>query len=410
MLRYLYHIILLTFALFLFPACSQDGPAEMEEDTGLEFRMLLRVPTSVAEDPETRAADLSYDGDGENEGLDYLMTRNDIRILFFQENKFKEEAHVTSFSRVGGSTTFHEYMLTGRLQNLKKPGDGNYGVVVLANMDGQIDVNTSALPALVPENDGSYTPQIPLDTPEQTLYDGLTFDYAPSQVFKFAKDNWEQAEVGATENDARIPMWGKVTKALTTGEILEIDMMRAMAKVRVELHPSLTANYKISGITLHGYSDKGMMVPDNASAQTETTNYSPSLPSPASTLNIPAAAQHATTLGYFYETQSGSSPTGKWYAYLPETKNTGADAGKCYMDVTIRHSQDGLLTGEYKYRLEFGDYSPLNEGGTDYQGTLFDVKRNHYYQYVIVGVDDHNAHLKYQVCDWSKYSTEIIFN
>lgn len=390
---------MLALGVLLLQACSADSIEQPAESEGMEFNMVLRIPLGTT--AQTRADyNTEYtDGqgnpaDGENEGLDYTLVENDLRIMLYSttDGSFVEEVVPSGVQRQTDRETFVDYYLRGRLAKILANDTKQYRVVVLANLKGQLSA-------------GSYS--IYRGT-ESSLYADMSFNYEGANVaHSFTQNNWEAAEPGSTAPlSGRVPMWGKTTVRMNSADPVRITMLRSLAKVRVKLSDQLKSQgYTITGIELHNPSNKGYVAPKGAATATKTSDCT-ALTAP---VNIPSSATYLAAPQYFYEGKYANA--GNWYTYLPETKNTSVtDEHHPYMNVQFTRTLAGGEIKPFHYRLEFGDYEPVSQGGTDYRGTLFDIQRNHYYQYVIVGLDDHDAKLKYEVCDWNRYSTEIFFN
>jgi len=85
---------------------------------------------------------------------------------------------------------------------------------------------------------------------------------------------------------------------------------------------------------------------------------------------------------------------GGFYVYLPEYQNVGEGASPAQMTVTI---------DDKTYPLEFKMY---DEENTPY----FNLVRNHYYQYIITGVQDEvevEGRLIYDVVDATSKTIEV---
>lgn len=376
----------LALGVLLLQACSADS-IEPAEGEGMEFLIVMRVPLGSKVSHTRADYNTDYtDGqgtpiDGEDEGLDYTILENDLRLLFFNASNgtFVEEANIAEVTRHESQSDFVNYHIRGHLTKILAGDHNIYRAVALANLRGQLPLFGN------PNFRGS----------EMLLYETLAFDFKGDDVaYEFTQNNWSGNEAG------RVPMWGKATAQLSAGQPVNITMLRALSKVRVELSPAVkTLGYRITGIELKNANDRGFIAPYGAVSATQTstcTNLSISV-------NIPSSAAALTESQRFM-------PIGeKWYTYLPETKNRGvAEEQRPYMLVKMDRTVPGSHV-EYKdlqFELEFGDYEPVET----YAGTRFDVQRNHYYQYVITGLDLADAKLKYEVCDWNRYSTEIFFN
>ncbi len=196
-----------------------------------------------------------------------------------------------------------------------------------------------------------------------------------------------------------IPMWGE--KKMTTlnfskGEVTElaepIYLLRAMSKVEVLVAEGVGT---LENVTVSNYNPTGYVLPkfpetlqdyDGTEDLDQETVFNPYLVS--------------ETLGTNLEFLSDDS-NGGFYAYLPECQNVDAAGNKlaaaAHMTVTI----DGK-----EYPLEFKIYE---------NDTPFNLVRNHYYQYTIVGIPDpevqDDVKLVYKVIDYyNDYKIGIEFN
>lgn len=170
-----------------------------------------------------------------------------------------------------------------------------------------------------------------------------------------------------------IPMWGvqQCTLTLAEGELTRvpqtIDMLRAMAKVEVKLAEDFQAT--LTGVSIDKHNAAGYVVPAGYNTVTNT-----------GALFQQSVFRPLAGLG------TGSLPftgnNGTYHIYLPEYQNVGEGATPAVMTVTI----DGK-----DYELHFKDYANDNP---------FDIVRNHYYQYTIMGVvtqEDAEVTLNYDV-------------
>lgn len=174
-----------------------------------------------------------------------------------------------------------------------------------------------------------------------------------------------------------IPMWGvqQCTLTLAEGELTRvpetIDMLRAMAKVEVKLDENFNAT--LEGVSIDKHNAAGYVVPEGYN---NVTNTGALFQQPV----FRPLAGSGTGTGSLSFTDNN----GIYHIYLPEYQNVGEGVTPAVMTVTI--------DGE-DYELHFKDYA---------SNAPFDVVRNHYYQYTILGVNTEiEVSLQYQVVDWT---------
>lgn len=174
-------------------------------------------------------------------------------------------------------------------------------------------------------------------------------------------------EFGENVELKNIPMWGikKVNQTLRQGEWNELGtiyLLRAVAKVEVSLDDNLSDEFELQGVTLNRYTTTGFTLPTgwNAESTDETTDLNTE-----DVLNFGTEVDE-TPLPFTEE-------NGKYIIYMPEYVNTDEQVTSSNMTVLINNNE---------YPLEFKYYSE------DKVGQAFDVVRNHYYEYIITGVNE----------------------
>lgn len=322
--------------------------------------------------------------EGENEGLDYYLTGKDLKILFCLDDVVIDyaEPEVTKFVTAQGG--FYEFFVKGKLKRIKSGDNKNYDIVVLANTKGMLQFNQEHLNNLV----GSR---------EDAIYPGLIFDFVGRKGIagvpdindianKFTENNFAKSspdDVTANNTAARVPMWGRVAgKPLNDGTIIEVPIMRSLAKIRIELDKNGTGLYNASiyQIKMVGASTKGTLMPRDAHNKTSDniTGWFPDYKNQQKSQNIPDGAQHNELPLNFY----GPKTVGDhkyFYIYAPETVN---NSGQFYFNVTIKRTYGGGEDDIYTtYRMNFGKYDPVS-----HQGQYMPVMRNHYYMIKITGI------------------------
>lgn len=193
-----------------------------------------------------------------------------------------------------------------------------------------------------------------------------------------------------------IPMWGVKTSqvTLTPGtrtELGTIYLLRAMAKVKVTLDPSIAGNFNLGGVDLINYGTKGYCLP-SAYNTTEATE----LIETESAFR-PLENNYTTGTLPFHKDENDD-----YVIYIPEYTNKNSTA-KSSMTVSVL-TKGGEPVKLKEPTIYFKDYA----GGSD-----LDIIRNHYYKFNIVkvGNNDLTLGIEYQVMKWEGNSRmDITFN
>lgn len=333
-------VFILSACLLLLAGCSRsEGPLEglAESDESVTVRLVLNMPSAAADNTDA----------GESVGNESWISTQDVQLLVYDtDGNFADKASMSRVTPIEAAA--NRYLLTGTLTRLRKAdveSGAQYRIVVLANMLGTLHVDF---------------PYDGVPDREEDLYnDWLTFD--------FPIDNSVTREILNRESNGRIPMWGKRTGTLRNGEEIKVDMLRALAKVKVSLSAALvSSNHTLNGVETQQGHIHGSMVPAGAAEMADTP-----LSKEDDRINV-EGDYHSTVP--FVESPEGS---GVFYTYLPEQKK-----GSSHMKVTINGDT---------YELYFGDYTEHKK---------FPVVRNHYYEFTITEVNS-SGELHYQVCDWN---------
>ena len=261
-----------------------------------------------------------------------------------------------------------DYVLTGFLTAFRPEDLGKeYRLVVLANLRGDCRMTFpyAELPALT----------------EQELYDALWFPFTAGRALT---DNvWNDREQGC------IPLWGKATTMLTEGTTVEVEMLRAVAKVDVRLSESLQSEgLSLEAVRLVYGQTRGAVAPRTAATAKGTFRVTPD--NVADNLNCPASSQASGSATRFLPLDDGS-----WLLYLPE-QPARPDEGGAF-------AQMGVVIDGTEYRLYFADYSAA--GG---RLTAFPVIRNTWYSFTITAIKE--AQLVYEVDAWEERTGDVEFH
>lgn len=178
-----------------------------------------------------------------------------------------------------------------------------------------------------------------------------------------------------------IPMWGVASFTnlrLAPGthtDLKTIYLLRAMAKVKVELSSKLADKYELKEVKLEDYNTRGYSLPKSYAEIDNTTSLD--ILQGFNPLDSRASQPYV-----FSKKEDGS-----YIAYMPECDNTSQRATPAKIKVTLNDKE---------YTIDFKDY---NNGGN----TFFDVIRNHYYSFEItkIGEDAVGLSFQYQVIDWT---------
>lgn len=376
------YIILL--ASVLFASCNIEDTLfpDQECDTKTEpvnVRLILSMmggrglSRALTDAPGTTGSG-TVDGvhtDADRLGNEYYINPYDVEVLVFTcgetpaASTFVERA---SMVRASETDYYYQYQLDGTLTKIKE--ETPYRIVVLANMNGSC-YTTGAI-ALV---EGTTTMK---DYLHSLAYTGYTANFTNSLL---------------TNDTERIPMWGTTAAYLNDGAQINMDLLRAMAKVKVKMAKSLG---NLSAVTLEYANDGGYVTPlltENGNESTTGNPYGVSAITNNSgtetieggktqrvrTTRIPddvepilGITENENILNFSKVNNTNENEYDEYVIYVPEYKNLNLKDGK-------NQARMKLAIGDKEYELEFKDYSANNTG-------YFDIIRNYYYQYEITSV------------------------
>lgn len=207
------------------------------------------------------------------------------------------------------------------------------------------------------------------------------------------QDNISSLAFRVDQTKQYIPMWGvtTLTKDLVVGKqnnLGTIDLLRSLAKVKVKMADGMKARgYALGSITFNNYNTEGYTLPltYNTSKNTKEILFS-------SSLNAKSSWSQSVTMTNTDEESI--------MLYIPEHDNKAAAANK-KASITLNLKCDG--TDDGTYTLQFCNYV---DGVAD-PSTLYNIQRNHYYEYTVNKDDRLNVTLKVQ--KWNKRThSEII--
>ena len=199
-------------------------------------------------------------------------------------------------------------------------------------------------------------------------------------------------------NPKYLPMWGvkKVSFTLTAGkrqDFSDIDLLRAVAKVRVNLSDDMKKNgWSIYRMQLFNYNNKGYCMPVKY-AECEQT----------------ASLTHEE-FEHFYDLKQtgGITMTDNVPIYLPEYKNVDRAEGEQTV-IKLKLARNGIVEQvapgkDKEYTLRFKEYTDEGTEGT----TINDIVRDHYYTFEVYKGSNGQNLVKLTVRKWNVREHEEI--
>lgn len=301
--------------------------------------------------------------------------------------------NLTAVETTAGADGTKTYWVRGSMvvpQNLLSRLQGKVKVAVFANMD-------------MPEGSETYS--------LKDLADRVSYNYTP-----FINKAAGATNAYFSTRQQFIPMFGFHTYenltfkagALTT--LTDIDMLRAMAKVKVYLSDDLIGKgYKIEAVRFNAYNKTGYGMPkgeyvtvDNNASPAKTYGQTTDLkvigesfhpwadvttanPDGDTRYNAIEFSDAVTTT----DAVSGLTTTGKTTVskplYLPEYDNTTAGTTTATITVVLGIYEDGQLKGTRTVTFDFAEYTDDGTKKGAVQGSNMDIVRNHFYKFHLYG-------------------------
>lgn len=305
--------------------CSSDDVAGSSVPSGnAQVSFILKLDGAQG---RTRAAWSDGYDSGDGTPYDERINPDDLAVALYSadDNSFAAYVDILSYHETAQEG---EYELIGTVKSADggAPAAGRYKVMVFANcgVSGQSD---------------------PLASLRQSPY-----HYDAKAV-----------EAGSQ----LVPMWGVTTAKLSLekgkrDKEVEIDLLRAFAKVEISLHSDISETTDIVSATLTRYNTGGHCLPAGYAGVSKTADLDQENGDNPS-FNPDQTAQQ-TNLDFTYSGDNKSA-----YLYIPEYDNSAEPA-----EITLELS-DGT-----KGTLEFKTYT----GGTP-GGEAYDIVRNHIYRYTV---------------------------
>ena len=348
MARLLQHTLAAALLAALVCGCSSDdvaGGGASSGDTQVSFILKLSDASG-----RTRAAwDEGYDSQSGTEYEDRISP-DDLKVALYNaaDNTFAADVDILSYYE---TATEGEYEFVGSVEAADggSLSTGSYKIMVFANC-GDIDPS------------GTTTP-----------LDLLAYQYSADNV---------KAETQL------IPMWGVATATLSLekgarDDAGKIDLLRAFAKVEINLHSDIAGTTSITSATLTRYNTSGYCLPAGYANVNQTTELDQE--DGANPSFNPNGKAQSTDLAFTYSEDEKSV-----YLYIPEYDNSTNEAT---ISLTLSDGTTGTL------------YFKSYNGGTA-SGDAYDIVRNHIYRYT-VNVDQGELVVEAAVMPWQLVTSSI---
>lgn len=397
--------------------CTKENTVS-EEIFAPNFKLSFAVPRDTKAD-----SNMDYSDPRNQEGADNLLTARDLEIYFFTPGgsyvtSVKDALHLSLSEDLTApeSDRYHIYNVAMQVDGIKN--GGVYRIVVLANRRSYL---SGLYPFCTPRVDDWLLNGVGL-TDEKKLYSTLQFNFSSTGadgLSNYVTLNFAKGDM------AYVPMWGM--KEVTAKTVINkdgfdadipisgtIDVMRAVAKVKVQISAELLKYVDLTDLSLHTPVSTGYMTPayDKVSGLKTTPdilNKDRKADGKFTDEWINMGSVTGTDNVYPFQEIAGS-----YYIYLPEAR-----IGQSWMNLEFRWKDPAFINPvSHEYKLHFADYDlamahyGLPAGVALSEEQLEDFKspvmRNHYYIYTIIGLNP--MELKYEVCDWQYRSTDIEFN
>lgn len=251
--------------------------------------------------------------------------------------------------------------------------------MVLVHLDGNIYRLTGSLPVSNKVLVGNHF------VGKMVVY--ANFDMSEADLQKDYNDtDIAQKSFNYEANPKYLPMWGvkKVDFTLAAGkrqDFSDIDLLRAVAKVRVNLSSEMKNNgWSIHSMRLINYNGKGYCMPVKY-AECEQT----------------ASLTHEEFENFLVSRkQDAITMTENVPIYLPEYQNNGKeDADKCV--IKLKLARNGTVESDKEYTLRFKEYTDEGKEGT----TTNDIVRDHYYIFEVYKGSNGQNLVKLTVRKWN---------
>ena len=262
--------------------------------------------------------------------------------------------------------------------------------IKICNANGKIIADVDNVIAIKSETDGNYT----ITGTWEDAADKLTeankiMVFANCGTSTVTQGNIASLAFNRDDTKQYIPMWGvtTLTKTLEIGksnDLGTIYLLRSLAKVKVKMKEGMKASgYSLGEITFNNYNTRGYTLPAtyNTASDTKQIFFNNSLR---------PFSSWATAIDM---TNTGNSDEESIMLYIPEYDNINAAADK-KATITLKLKCEGMDDGTYT--LQFCNYT---DGAPD-PTTLYNIQRNHYYEYTVY--KDDGVKIALTVKEWNK--------
>lgn len=262
--------------------------------------------------------------------------------------------------------------------------------IKICNANGKIIADVDNVIAIKSETDGNYT----ITGTWEDAADKLTeankiMVFANCGTSTVTQGNIASLAFNRDDTKQYIPMWGvtTLTKTLEIGksnDLGTIYLLRSLAKVKVKMKEGMKASgYSLGEITFNNYNTQGYTLPAtyNTASDTKQIFFNNSLR---------PFSSWATAIDM---TNTGNSDEESIMLYIPEYDNINAATDK-KATITLNLKCEGKDDGTYT--LQFCNYT---DGAPD-PATLYNIQRNHYYEYTVY--KDDGVKISLTVKQWNK--------
>lgn len=262
--------------------------------------------------------------------------------------------------------------------------------IKVCNANGNIIADVDNVIAIKSETDGNYTITGTWENAAGKLTEAnkiMVFaNCGPTNV---TQSNIATLAFNRDDTKQYIPMWGvtTLTKNLEIGKsnnLGTIFLLRSLAKVKVKMKEGMKASgYSLSQITFNNYNTQGYTLPATYNTATDTKQI-------FFNNSLRAFSSWATAIDM---TNTENSDEESIMLYIPEYDNKGAAADR-KATITLNLKCEGKDDGTYT--LQFCNYT---DGAPD-PTTLYNIQRNHYYEYTVY--KDDGVKIALTVKEWNK--------
>lgn len=342
-----FYILFLCWGIGFFCGCSRNenpGMASGSGDTQVSFVLSL----SNAGTPSRATWGDSYYS---QEGSDYenRINPDDVQVMLFTTSgQYVATVEILSYYPLNDGSADYRFIGSVTAEDGTLTAGQSYKLMVFANCETITD--TSNLGA-------------------------LSFNYNAQNVI----------------NESQlIPMWGVITKTLTLEkgkqeDLGTIDLLRAMAKIEINLADAISGTYTINVATLNKYNTQGYCLPKNYAAVMNTKELEQETGNNKDTFNPYEETSVSLNLAFSYSNDKKTA-----WLYIPEYNN---DTNAATISITLSDGTTGTL--------EFRDYA---DGAAT--GNTHNIVRNHIYRYT-VNVETGKLIVKYRALPWNLVETSI---